>query len=808
MKKISININGMSCASCAAKIEKKLNSFAGVETNVNFAANKAIVKLSENQADILPDKLVEVINNLGYKAFFLDNGSGNKNKDTAMEEYRVLKISLIVSVIFSLPLLCEMFIRMAGYHETLLSNAFFQFILASVVQFGVGYRFYKNSYKALKSFAPNMDVLVALGTSAAYFFSIYNAFISNSNTPKHLYFESSAVLITLILLGKLFETRAKGKTSEAIRKLIELQPDKACLVIGSTEKLIEIEDVKLEDVLLVKPGKKVPVDGEIVEGDSYVDESMLTGESLPVIKSLGDKVFGGTINTTGAFKIKAEKLGNDTALSRIINMVEEAQGSKAPIQKFADRVSLYFVPSVISIAIVTFVVWLVLTGNTAQALVSAVSVLVIACPCALGLATPTAIMVGTGKGAELGIFIKGGEVLEKTGKLDAVLFDKTGTLTEGKPIVTAVNSFGEISEEKLLYYLAIGEKHSEHPLAVAILEKAEEKLNCMIPEPLKFNSISGKGIEVEIKEGTLLIGTKKLLNEYSVDIGNNSRADTGTLIHAALNRVYIGNVCLEDKVKKTSSEVIRILKEMSLNAYMVTGDNSETAKAVSAEIGITDYFAETLPEDKINKVRELQKKGNKIAMVGDGINDAPALVAADLGIAIGTGTDIAIEAGDIVLARGDIMLIPEAIKLSNKTFNKIKQNLFWAFFYNIIGIPIAALGFLNPMIAGAAMAFSSVSVVTNSLSLKRYKSMAGINKNKPQNLKRGNIKMKTIELFIDGMSCQHCAGSVEKAIGALAGIKAVDVDLKNKKAIIKLDESSIDLESIKDVVRDSGYSPK
>ena len=622
-----------------------------------------------------------------------------------------------------------MFVRMAGFHDTILSNAVFQFVLASVVQFGVGYRFYTHSYKALKAFAPNMDVLVALGTSAAYFFSIYNAFFSSNDTPKHLYFESSAVLITLILLGKLFETKAKGKTSDAIKKLIELQPDTACLISetpdGSVEKIIKFEEIELENILLVKPGEKIPVDGKVIEGSSHVDESMLTGESLPVTKHIGDKVFGATINSTGAFKIKAEKIGKDTALSKIIKMVEEAQGSKAPIQRFADKISLYFVPAVIGIAVITFIAWYFIGGNITPALISAVSVLVIACPCALGLATPTAIMVGTGKGAELGIFIKGGAVLEKAGKLNAVLFDKTGTLTEGKPAVTSINPIKTILPNKLLYYLAVGEKQSEHPLATAVLAKAKTELPDHIPDPLSFKSVSGKGIRAEINEGTLLVGTNKFLNSNSVNIKQSSKGSekAETIIFAALNGKYIGNIGISDEIKPFSSKVIQILKNMKLNSYMITGDNKQTAKAVSEKVGISNYFAETLPEDKINIVKKLQSEGKKVAMVGDGINDAPALVAADIGIAIGSGTDIAIESGDIVLARGDITLIPEAIRLSNKTFSKIKQNLFWAFIYNVIGIPIAAFGLLNPMIAGAAMAFSSVSVVLNSLSLRRYKTL-------------------------------------------------------------------------------------
>ena len=510
MKKLSIAISGMSCASCAAKIERKLNSFDGVQVNVNFASGKA--NISFNCSQISGEQLIEEIVKLGYNAALQTDSAGdNKKREVADEqEYRILKVSFIISVIFSIPLLLEMFVRMTGFHNTILSNVVFQFILASVVQFGVGFRFYKNSYRALKALAPNMDVLVALGTSAAYFFSIYNGFFNFTDKPKHLYFESSAVLITLILLGKLFETKAKGKTSDAIKKLIKLQPDTACLVSktpnSTTEKTIKIDEIELGNILLVKPGEKIPVDGKITEGSSYIDESMLTGESLPVSKNVGDNVFAATINSTGAFKIKAEKIGKNTTLAKIIKMVEEAQGSKAPIQRFADKISLYFVPAVIGISVITFLAWYFIDGNIGTALISAVSVLVIACPCALGLATPTAIMVGTGKGAELGIFIKGGDVLEKAGKITSILFDKTGTLTEGKPAVTVINPEKEIpepihfsklydkyrlpfinnasqdkdrlaySQNKLLHYMAVGEKHSEHPLAAAVLKKAKAEL--------------------------------------------------------------------------------------------------------------------------------------------------------------------------------------------------------------------------------------------------------------------------------------------------------------------------------------------
>ncbi len=644
---------------------------------------------------------------------------------------RSTKYSFITAAILSMPLLLNMCLEMDGI-TTFLGNRFLQMVLASIVQFIIGWRFYKYAWKALKSLSPNMDVLVVLGTSAAYFFSICNAFfiVSSKQHAAHLYFESSAVLITLILLGKFLEARARAKTTEAVKKLMELKPITAWLFIespsGGIVKSIHVEEVKVGDILFVKPGEKIPVGGRIVYGASTIDESMLTGESLPVYKTIGDKVFDATINKTGAFRFKAEKIGEDTALSRIIRMVEDAQGTKAPIQRFADRVSLYFVPAIILAAIVTFLIWAFMAGNPSAGLISSISVLVIACPCALGLATPTAIMVGTGKGAEMGIFIKGGEVLEKAGKINTVLFDKTGTLTVGKPSVENVYPAAGMPEDEFLLMLAMGEKLSEHPLSEAVVRKASEVIKIPIPDPIDFRIVSGRGIVSKVDKGTLIIGTEKFLSSefVSFDCKNLLKVHenhNATFIHAALNGKYIGSVAIRDKIKDTAGETVSRLEKMGYSVFMLTGDKSNVAESVSKSVGIKNYFAETLPEDKIKKVKELQSKGLKVAMVGDGINDAPALAAADLGIAMGCGTDIAVETGDIVLTGGDIALIPEAINLSLKTLSKIKQNLFWAFIYNIIGIPVAAFGLLNPMVAGAAMAFSSVSVVLNSLNLRRYR---------------------------------------------------------------------------------------
>ncbi|MCP4176747.1 MAG: heavy metal translocating P-type ATPase [bacterium] len=811
MDHIILNLSGMSCASCAAKIEKKLNSFESVEANVNFAASKASIAFSPENISI--DDLIKSIEKLGYKAFLKTDNSDDKELENAeKKEIKFLKYSLIFAIILSVPLLLNMFLDMAGL-KTFLGDAVFQLSLATVVQFVLGARFYKHAYKAMKALAPNMDVLVVLGTSAAYFFSIYNAFIQTAG-PQHLYFESSAVLITLILLGKYLETNAKGKTSEAIKKLMELQPDNACLYIegddGPIEKSVPVEEIKIGDVIIVKPGEKIPVDGTIVNGSSTIDEAMLTGESLPVEKKQGDKVYGATINKVGAFRFKAEKIGAETTLSKIIKMVENAQGTKAPIQKFADKVSLYFVPAIIGIAIVTLCIWTLAGGDFTYGLISAVSVLVVACPCALGLATPTAIMVGTGKGAEIGVFIKGGEVLEKVHKIDVVLFDKTGTLTEGKPSVVNIYPEGKMTKEEFLYTLAIGEKQSEHPLAEAIMTSVKEYVKKIIPDPKEFKNVSGRGLTAETDKGRLLVGTEKFLKMESIkfDLGKINKLTKNepvTIIYAALDGEYIGCLTIQDQIKDASAPVVKELLKMNYDVYMVTGDNKATAKAVAEKVGIKHYIAETLPEDKINRVKELQEKGLKVAMVGDGINDAPALATSDLGIAMGDGTDIAIETGDIVLARGDITLIPEAIRLSSKTLGKIKQNLFWAFIYNVIGVPIAAVGFLNPMIAGAAMAFSSVSVVTNSLSLKRYKTKQYLFNKVNNKEEKGKMSNKAAVFTINGMSCGHCVSSIEKVLNSADGIVEAKVDLASKTASVKFESDKIDLNKIKELVVEAGY---
>lgn len=727
--KVELKITGMSCAACSAKIERRLGKMEGISSAaVNLATEKAAVEFDPNVIKV--SDIVTVIGNLGYKAEKVEDLSQDNEKAQREKEIKKLKTELITSAVLSSPLILAMLLSLVKIDVAFLHNQYFQLVIATPVQFIIGWRFYKNAYHALKAKSSNMDVLIAMGTSAAYFFSIYNAFFVPAQPGvmmKDLYFEAGAVIITLILLGKYFEAVAKGKTSEAIKKLMGLQAKTARVIVNGIEKDIPVEEVEVGFIIVVRPGEKIPVDGKIIEGNSSVDESMLTGESLPVEKKAGDSVIGATINKFGTFKFEATKIGKDTALSQIIKMVEEAQGSKAPIQKIADRVSGIFVPVVIGIAFITFLIWYLAAGDFTKAIVSAVSVLVIACPCALGLATPTAIMVGTGKGAENGILIKGGEHLERAYKLNSIVLDKTGTITKGKPEVTDIISLSNMDEEQILKLAAITEKSSEHPLGAAIYEKGKTSLG-NLPDPDDFEAIPGRGVRAVIGDQEIYLGTRKLLKEKGIGIESIENTIAGledegkTAMLMAVNNRAEAILAVADTVKENSKEAIEELQKMGIDVYMLTGDNKRTANAIAKQVGITNVLAEVLPENKAEEVDKLKKQGWIVGMVGDGINDAPALATADIGMAIGTGTDVAIEAADITLMRGDLRSIPTAIRLSKKTMKKIKQNLFWAFIYNIIGIPFAALGLLSPIIAGGAMAFSSVSVVTNSLSLKRFKS--------------------------------------------------------------------------------------
>lgn len=728
-EKMDLDVFGMTCAACSTRIEKVLNKMEGmVSANVNLATESAAVEF--NSALLSADEIIAKIQNLGYDA--KEKVQREVKAQQKEEEINAKKRKLYISILLSLPLLYTM-IGHAPWDTGLpmphlLMNPWFQLLLATPVQFWIGWQFYVGAYKSLKNKSANMDVLVALGTSAAYFYSLAEAIktIGNQGYMPHLYFETSAVLITLILVGKLFEALAKGRTTEAISKLLSLQAKEATVIRDGEEVKIPIEEVKVNDTIIVKPGEKIPVDGKVLSGQSAVDEAMITGESIPVEKAPGDHMIGATINKNGTLTMTATKVGKDTALAGIIKVVEDAQGSKAPIQRVADQISGIFVPIVVAIAVVTFLVWyfLVTPGDFASALETAIAVLVIACPCALGLATPTSIMVGTGKGAENGILFKGGEHLEATHKIDAIVLDKTGTITKGKPSVTDIYVFGD--EEKVLKYLVSAEKASEHPLAEAIVEYGNSQ-NVEILPMEEFSAIPGHGIEASINGEKVFVGTRKLMKKEGIDYAGYEQrlekleTEGKTAMMIAINDKVNGIVAVADTVKDTARIAIEELKSLGIEVYMLTGDNTRTAKAIAAQVGVDNVIAEVLPEEKANHVKELQLKGKKVAMVGDGINDAPALAVADIGIAIGTGTDVAIEAADVTILGGELTLIPKAISLSKKTMKNIRQNLFWALAYNSAGIPVAALGLLAPWLAGAAMAFSSVSVVTNSLRLKRIK---------------------------------------------------------------------------------------
>ncbi len=726
--KAELNISGMTCAACSTKIERKLSKTEGVtKASVNLATNKATVEY--DPAKFKVSDVVKIIENLGFGAKPVEAVNHDREKAEREREIRRLRRELILSTILSSPLILAMLLTIFQIDIAFLHDWRFQLALATPVQFIIGFRFYRNSYYALRAKSPNMDVLVVMGTSAAYFYSVYNSFFQKlmpGMMMKDLYFEAATVIITLILLGKYLEAVAKGKTSEAIKKLMGLQAKTARVIRGGVEVDIPVDEVQVGEVIVVRPGEKIPVDGMIIDGSSSVDESMLTGESLPVEKEVGDQVIGATINKFGTFKFKTTKIGKETVLSQIIKMVEEAQGSKAPIQKIADQVSGVFVPIVLGVAALTFIVWYFGDYNLTKGIISAVSVLVIACPCALGLATPTAIMVGTGKGAEQGILIKGGEHLETAYKIDTVVLDKTGTITKGQPEVTDIIPLTGMDREELLRMAAVVEKKSEHPLGVAVFETAKRELG-EVPDPEKFTAIPGRGVKASVKGKEVLVGTRKLMTEQGIDPASlesrlgelEDQGKTGMLM--ASDNKLVALIAVADVIKDTSAEAIRQLTELGIEVFMITGDNRRTAQAIAAQVGINNVLAEVLPENKAEEVEKLKAQGKVVAMVGDGINDAPALATADIGMAIGTGTDIAMEAADITLMRGDLRSIVTAIRLSRKTMSKIKQNLFWAFIYNTIGIPFAALGMLNPVIAGAAMAFSSVSVVTNSLSLKRFK---------------------------------------------------------------------------------------
>ncbi|MED3827694.1 heavy metal translocating P-type ATPase [Priestia megaterium] len=731
-EKAEFAITGMTCAACSTRIEKGLNKLEGVtKASVNLALETASVEYSPSQ--IAPQDITQRVEKLGYGAK-LKSEEKEEEQSYREKELSKQKGKFWFSLILSVPLLWAMVSHFTFTSfiplPHMLMNPWVQLALATPVQFVVGKQFYVGAFKALRNKSANMDVLVALGTSAAYFYSLYSSLksLGSSAHTDQLYYETSAILITLILLGKLFEANAKGRSSEAIKKMMGLQAKTAVVIRDGAEVEIPVEEVQKGEVIFIKPGEKVPVDGEIIEGQSALDESMLTGESVPVDKNIGDKVIGATLNKNGFLKIKATNIGKETALAQIIKVVEEAQGSKAPIQRLADYISGIFVPIVVGIALLTFFVWYIwiAPGEFAPALEKLIAVLVIACPCALGLATPTSIMAGSGRAAEFGILFKGGEHLEATHKIDTILLDKTGTVTNGTPELTDVRIAQGYEENELLQLVASAERLSEHPLAQALVAGIKNK-GIEIQEPLSFEAIPGYGVKATVQERELLVGTRKLMNQYKVNIDTaleemtNLEQEGKTAMLVALDGKYAGMLAVADTIKVTSKEAVSRLKEMGLEVMMITGDNRQTAQAIAMQAGIEHVIAEVLPEGKAEEVKKLQQQGKKVAMVGDGINDAPALALADIGMAIGTGTDVAMEAADITLMRGDLMSIAAAIEMSRKTISNIKQNLFWAMGYNTLGIPIAAVGLLAPWVAGAAMAFSSVSVVLNALRLQRVR---------------------------------------------------------------------------------------
>lgn len=737
MKKYSIPVNGMTCASCVARVEKVAGKFEGLKNiSVNLATEKLNFETDNSNIDL--QEIAQSINEYGYELDISSLQNKNDKSETKDEtkDYSDIKKDFQISLFFTIPIfLISMLFEFSFFKEVWMFDQAttnkILLILTTPVMFIPGKRFFIIFWNNLKHFSAEMNSLVAIGTGAAYGYSVFttlfpNLFYKDGLAP-HVYFETAAVIITLILLGRWLEASAKSKTNSAVKKLLKLRPDKALVKRNGKEIILPYSELMINDVVIVKPGENIPADGEIISGYSNVDESMITGESMPVAKQIGDKVIGGTFNTTGTFNFSIERLGESSVLGKIIKMVEEAQGSKAPIQKLADKIASIFVPIVILVAIITFIAWLIFPQSIEfdRALINFVAVLIIACPCALGLATPTAIMVGTGLGASSGILIKNGEVLELMKEIKTIVIDKTGTITEGKPKVNNIITY-EYNDMNLLHVAASIENKSEHPLAKAIVDKAKE-IQIYLSEPNSFQSKSGFGISAELNKKKYLLGNEKLMLENSINI-NKAEKDYielsnqgSTVIYISENEKLIGLISVEDPIKESSAAAIDALKKKGLNIIMMTGDNDIVAKSIANKVGIENYFSNVLPEEKVNKVKEIQSQGKKVGMVGDGINDAPALAQADVGIAIGTGTDIAIETSDVTLVKGELKDVLRAINLSEKTIRTIRQNLFWAFIYNTLGIPLASLGLLNPMIAAFAMAFSSVSVVTNSLRLKRAK---------------------------------------------------------------------------------------
>lgn len=927
MKKEKYDITGMSCAACSSKVEREVSKLKGMDScQVNLLTNSMKVEYDENE--LSSKEIIDSVVNAGYGASLRNTDSrlnaskadkANNFKDAQSKEIAQMEYRLKVSFVFLAILMYISMGSMIGLPLPILSDdknaanfALTQLLLVLPVMY-VNRKYYINGFKALFKRSPNMDSLIAVGSSAAFVhgivylyqmsFMLANNQIEMAVHYKHnLYFESISMILTLVTLGKYFETKAKSKTTSAITKLLDLAPDMARVLVGQEEKMISTSEVEKGNILIVKPGESIPVDGIIIEGTTSVDESAITGESIPVSKTVGDKITGATINKSGFIKFRATEVGGNTTISKIIALVEEASSSKAPISKLADKVAGVFVPIVMCISLITLIVWLILGENISFALSNAIAVLVISCPCALGLATPVAIMVATGKGAELGILIKSADALETTYKLETIVLDKTGTVTEGKPVVTDIivykefvkNDIDKMTEDnirfissntnlnnkldkalliknnakssaeverdrrELLRLAASIESASEHPLAEAIIKKAQESKIDLL-EVVDFESEPGSGISANLKGinneliSRIYAGNARMLNSLSkkgllkakessmafIKLGNSFAADGKTPLYFVQDENVLGVIAVADVIKKDSARAVKTLRKDGLEVILLTGDNENTARAVAKQAGIDEVIAEVLPTEKESKIRELMEAGKKVAMVGDGINDAPALARADVGIAIGAGTDIAIESADIVLMNSSLLDVASAIELSKATINKIKQNLFWAFFYNCIGIPLAAGVFyyafgwsLSPMFGAAAMSLSSVCVVSNALLLKRFKknktesrqsrrnrqsesSVTKLSENITENVvNEENNKvederkiMNSIVLNVDGMMCEHCKATVEKAVSKLDGIESVNADLEAKKVTV-LPNKDIDVEKIKKAITDAGYEVK
>lgn len=845
MKTNAFIIGGMTCTACASAIERKVSQLKGVESAVvNFSNENLIVKYDSSRLDT--PTIIKTIDALGYTATLKDDTKISETvkvkKDTGYQkQIKELRNRLAFSLFFTIPLFYLAMGPMIGLPipgflagmDNLLINALTQLFLTLPVMI-LCRHFYINGFKSLIKRIPNMDSLVAVGTSAAFIYGIVVLYFLAYGFSYHdmelihhyaheLYFESTTVILVLITLGKYMETKAKGKTSQAIEKLIELAPDHANIMRNDQEIQVPIGEVKLGDTVIIRPGERIPVDGLISLGNSSIDESLLTGESIPIEKSIGDNVFCGSINKTGSFEFKTTKIGTDTTLSKIIKLVEEAQSSKAPIAQIADQISRYFVPIVMGVSVLAFLIWLFLGYDFSFALSIGISVLVISCPCALGLATPTAIMVGTGKGAEKGILFKNGPALEVLGKSNTIVFDKTGTLTQGSPSVTDIITYDpNLTSHDLLLYTASIEGKSEHPLSEAIIKKAEHE-NLKILEVLDFDSLPGLGIKGNINGKTVYAGSPKLMTQINIDtttIENdyNHLSDMGkTPLLIGWDNELKGIIAVADTIKVNSEKAVSQLKAMGLKVYMLTGDNERTAKAIGKMMAIDHIISNVMPDEKSKLIKKLQDEGNQVIMVGDGINDAPALAQSHVGIAIGNGTDIAIESADIILMQNDLLNIVSAIQLSKATLRNIKQNLFWAFIYNVIGIPLAAgllfipFGLkLNPMFAAGAMSLSSVSVVLNALSLKRFKPKLNqqikihqVETPPEKEKKKEGLKMKKV-VKVDGMSCQHCVKRVMKALEGVEGVSNVEVILESGEA--HFDASSLVTDKmILTILDEAGY---